>query len=78
MVSGYVDSQNSYGAMIRTPFTLKVYKDQTGWKSADKFESTNVTVAKNVVGNMILYWIIGLIFAAISFGVTYMMISNAF
>ena len=33
IVSGYVDSQNSYGAMIRTPFSLKVKKTNGMWQS---------------------------------------------
>ena len=37
IVSGFVDSQNSYGASIRNPFTLTVFKDETEWKSADNF-----------------------------------------
>ena len=37
IVSGFVDSQNSYGAYIRDSFTLTVFKDEAEWKSADKF-----------------------------------------
>lgn len=77
-VSGYVDSQNSYGAMIRTPFVLKVYKDETGWKSADKFQSTQASINKQVASNMLLYWIIGLIGAGITFAIMYAIVSNMF
>lgn len=38
-VSGFVDSQNSYGAMVRTPFSLNVYKADE-WKSVDIFVSS--------------------------------------
>ena len=77
-VSGYVDSQNSYGAMIRTPFVLKVYKDETGWKSADKFQSTQASINKQVASNMLLYWILGLIGAGITFAIMYAIVSNMF
>ena len=75
-VSGYVDSQNSYGAMIRTPFTLKVFKDETGWKSADQFQNTQTSIQKQVATNMIVYWILGLIGAAVSFAIMYAFISG--
>jgi hypothetical protein len=29
IVSAYVDSQNSFGAMIRTPYTCTIYKDRS-------------------------------------------------
>ncbi len=70
-VSGYVDSQNSYGAMIRTPFTLRVFRDATGWKSADTFQSTETVVRKTVAKNMVGYWILGLIGAAVTFAIMY-------
>lgn len=37
VVSGFVDSQNSYGALIRTPFDITVFKDGDVWKNVDKF-----------------------------------------
>lgn len=77
-VSGYVDSQNSYGAMIRTPFVLKVYKDETGWKSADTFQSTQASIHKQVASNMVVYWLLGLVGAIVSFAIMYAFISNAF
>lgn len=40
LIVGFVDSQNSYGAVIRTNFSLTVFNDGTGWKSADKFVPT--------------------------------------
>ena len=70
-VSGYVDSQNSYGAMIRTPFMLRVTKGAEGWKSVDKFVSTQAAVGKTVAKNMILYWIIGIILSLVTFAIIY-------
>lgn len=74
-VRGYVDSQNSYCAMIRTPFVLQVFKDETGWKSADKFESTEASINKQIntqaASNILIYWILGIIGAAISFAIAY-------
>ncbi len=77
-VSGYVDSQNSYGAMVRTPFTIRVYKTEDGWKSADRFQSTQANIHKTVAKNMLLYWIIGLVLAGISFAIIYAIISNLY
>ena len=75
-VSGYVDSQNSYAAMIRTPFTLRVYKDSTGWKSADQFQSTQASIHETVAKNMAIYWILGIIGAAVSFVIMYAIVSS--
>ena len=76
-VSGYVDSQNSYGAMIRAPFTLRVYKDATGWKSADSFQDIQTSINKKVAKNMLLYWVLGLIGAVISFAIMYAIVSSS-
>ena len=71
-VSGYVDSQNSYGAMIRTQYTYHVQRDMYGkWSCTDKFVSTQASATASVLGSTILYWIIGLLFIFI----TYMIIS---
>ena len=60
-VSGYVDSQNSYGAMIRSTFTYNVEKTPEGWRCTDTFESTETSIAKQMAGNTILYWILSII-----------------
>lgn len=79
VVSGYVDSQNSYGAMVRTPFTLTVFKASDGqWKNANAFIGTNVSIGASVVGHTLLYWIIGIIFSVISFFIIYAIISSKF
>lgn len=43
-ISGYVDSQNSYGASIRTPFTINAFKTGGSWSCSDKFVSTSSVV----------------------------------
>lgn len=67
IISGYVDSQNSYGAMIRTPYKLTVFKENGTWKNANKFISSSVKIGSSVVGLTILYTIIGIIITAILF-----------
>ncbi|MBQ3507272.1 MAG: hypothetical protein IJA91_01875 [Clostridia bacterium] len=71
IVSGYVDSQNSYGAMIRSPFKLTVYKQDGIWQAANKFVSTSATIGARVFSKTLLYWIIGIILSAASFAVFY-------
>ena len=71
IVSGYVDSQNSYGAMIRSPFKLTVYKQDGIWQAANKFVSTSATIGARVFSKTLLYWIIGIILSAASFVVIY-------
>jgi hypothetical protein len=46
-VSGYVDSQNSYGAMIRTPFTFNIKKENGTWKFVDNILSPSATFIVN-------------------------------
>lgn len=46
-VSGYVDSQNSYGAMIRTPFTFTIKKENGTWKFVDNILSPSATFIVN-------------------------------
>ncbi len=40
LIAGFVDSQNSYGAVVRTNFSLTVFNDGAGWKCADQFVPT--------------------------------------
>lgn len=71
-VSGYVDSQNSYGAMLRSQFSLTVFKDKNGmWKNADKFISTAQSVNNSVVSSTILWWVLGIIGTIIILAVSY-------
>lgn len=74
-VSGWVDSQNSYGAMIRTPFTLKM-KNENG-----KIVSTtniNMLGSKRFAANYFTYLLFGIIITAILFGISYFFISGMF
>lgn len=71
-VSGHVDSQNSYGASIRTPFTLHVSKVNGIWSTTDKFVSTSAQINASIFGNTILWWILGIAGSLI----TYFVISS--
>lgn len=66
-VSGFVDSQNSYGASIRTPFTVNVNKTSGFWSCSDKFVSTSTQIGTQMLGNTILYWILGIIGTMITY-----------
>ena len=76
MHSLYVDSQNSYGATVRTPFKVTVFKENETWKSADKFISTSAFIGAQVVSHTIIYWIIGIILSLASFAFFYFIISS--
>jgi hypothetical protein len=76
IVSGYVDSQNSYGATVRTPFKVTVFKENETWKSADKFISMSASIGAQVVSHTIIYWIIGIILSLASFAFFYFIISS--
>ena len=67
LVQGWVDSQNSYGAMIRTPFNISVTKINGEWKSVSKFINMSAVIGAKMAGNLILYFIIGAILTAISY-----------
>ena len=74
-VSGFVDSQNSYGASIRSNYTYNVEKDSSGrWKCTDQFvdssEQINKQINNQMVGNTVLWWILGIIGTLITSGVT--------
>ncbi len=74
-VSGWVDSQNSYGAMIRTPFTLKM-KNENG----KIISTTNINMlgSKLFAANYFTYLLFGIIITAILFGISYFFISGMF
>lgn len=72
-VNGFVDAQNSYGAMVRTPFSLKVMKSFDGsWKCVSAFVNTAQQVQATVAANTFIYWIIGLVVAAALTGLGYL------
>lgn len=76
-VSGFVDSQNSYGAIIRSNYTYNVEKTETGWKCSDNFVSTEASISASVNASMIsgtvISWVLGIIGTAI----TYFIISES-
>lgn len=78
-VSGYVDSQNSYGAMLRNQFNLTVFKDENGiWKNADRFISTAQSVNNSIISSTILWWVLGIIGTIITLAVSYAFASSMF
>ena len=82
-VSGFVDSQNSYGASIRSNFTYNVEKDSGGkWKCTDQFVSTasqiNSQINSQVVGNTLLWWVLGILGTIISISVTSCQMNSLF
>lgn len=78
-VSGYVDSQNSYGAMLRNQFNLTVFKDENGiWKNANKFISNAASINNTIVSTTILWWVLGIIGTIITLAVSYAFTSSLF
>ena len=78
VVSGYVDSQNSYGAIVRTPFKITVFKDNGVWKNADKFVSTSSIIQGKIISHTIVWWILGIIGSIITFCIYYFAIMSNF
>ena len=76
-VSGYVDSQNSYGAMIRSKFTYNIEKTSEGWRCTNNFVDTSQQISAQInrqansstVGLFIVLSIIGLIFFVIEMAI---------
>lgn len=78
-VSGYVDSQNSYGAMLRNQFNLTVFKDENGiWKNANRFVSTAASVNSSIISHTILWWVLGIIGTIITLAISYAFTSSMF
>ena len=82
-VSGFVDSQNSYGASMRSQFTYNIEKDDSGkWKCTDQFVDSAEQISKQInaemTSNTILWWILGIIGTAITFGITSCQMSSLF
>ena len=71
-VSGWVDSQNSYGAMIRTKLSIKiVYEDGMFFIKSHASKSA----AKSFLGNMAARYIFAIIITIITFAFFYFLIS---
>ena len=82
-VSGFVDSQNSYGASIRSQYTYNVEKDSNGkWKCTNQFVDSasqiNNQINTQMVGNTILWWVLGIIGTLITLGITSCQMNSLF
>ena len=78
-VSGFVDSQNSYGASIRSNYTYNVEKDASGkWKCTNQFVDTSTQINNQMVGNTILWWVLGILGTLITIGVTSCQMNSLF
>lgn len=78
IVGGYVDSQNSYGAVVRTPFKITVFKENGIWKNADKFVNTSAVIEGKIISHTIVWWILGIFGSIITFLVYYFTIMSKF
>ena len=72
-VSGWVDSQNSYGAFIRTKLSIKIVCED-GLLIIKSHASKSA--AKSFLGNMAARYIIAIIFTLITFAIFYFIISE--
>lgn len=78
-VSGFVDSQNSYGATIRSQYTYNVEKDNNGkWKCTNQFVDTATSINKQMMSNSIIWWVLGIIGTIITIAFSYAQMSNLF
>ena len=70
-VSGFVDSQNSYGASIRSNYTYHVRKDSSGkWTCTDQFVDSASQISSQInsqmLSNSIVWWILGILGSLLS------------
>lgn len=72
-VSGWVDSQNSYGAFIRTKLSIKIVCED-GLLIIKSHASKSA--AKSFLGNMAAQYIFAIIITIISFALIYLLISG--
>ena len=57
MITGFVNSENSYSAKIKTDYSLKVIKIKGCWYSADHFvDSSTAVITKHTI-NYVVLWI---------------------
>lgn len=78
-VSGFVDSQNSYGATMRCTYTYNIEKDESGkWKCTDNFVDTSSQINSQMMSNTIVWWILGIIGSIITFSVYSCQINSMF
>lgn len=78
-VSGFVDSQNSYGASIRSNYTYNVEKDASGkWRCTNHFVDTSTQINNQMLGNSIIWWILGILGTIITIAFSYSQMSSLF
>lgn len=82
-VSGFVDSQNSYGATIRSNYTYNVEKDASGkWKCTDQFVDSSTQISNQInsqmLGNTVLWWVLGILGTLITIAFTSCQMSSIF
>ena len=73
-VSGFVDSQNSYGAMLRTHFSYRVEKKNGKWNCLETFvdsaeqehQKRREEINKDHNNHTILWWVLGILGSIIS------------
>ena len=76
-VSGFVDSQNSYGATIRSQYSYNVEKDSTGkWTCTNKFVDTATSINGQMLSNTIVWWILGIVGTLITLSFSYCQMSS--
>ena len=78
-VSGFVDSQNGYGATVRTNYTYNIEKDPSGkWKCTNQFVDTATQINNQMLGNSIIWWILGIIGTLITIAFSYAQMESLF
>ena len=82
-VSGFVDSQNSYGASIRSNYTYNVEKDSSGkWRCTNQFVDSATQISSQInsqiFSNSIIWWILGILGSLITIAFSYWEMSNLF
>ncbi len=77
-VSGYVDSQNSYGALMRNNFTYHIRKTSQGWVCDDTFVDTETQVKKQVNSYLALWIILGILGTIVTGVITYFQFQSLF
>ncbi len=77
-VAGFVDSQNSFGAYIRTQYSYNVQKVGDKWGTSEVFvdadqaaeEKAKNDINNTVTSNTILWWFLGILGTVITFAIT--------
>lgn len=73
-VSGWVDSQNSYGAMIRTNIKDFKIKNENGLLIPKS--NANIMASNSLLGKLATNWVLALIWTIITMAIIYFIMSN--